>query len=526
VTDDPHGPQTGARLNEEAQAILSDPKLVSVHGMTWNLVQRADIREKDQAYFRELALLLSSKDQDDGLREELWNYTDLYDHMIGEADPNALFRPVKLGSADVSRFRDADLTDWIFSFQLRDASVLPHCLERWRQTRSPAWLLAALGHASARQAQSAGLVQDAASIAGASPAYLTARFHLLRFYEELGERTAARDGLDAVLSSAALAGLPSSVNLFRGLRMLAAPGFDDFVRFASRRPVMVTLQINMGEEPGFYNEEQIPSRPRPAALFDDDAARILNRKTPFRLLKAAALGGTLPPDLRREALLTAFARGLMLEEDLSEIAKRLQEADPALAARADAYLKETTDAGKRFAAAFLLLHQPEARPYFASGITRQSRPGKLDPYRDNWWCPLDIGIDLNSLVRDRWYETTPNLLQGSASSQMPEFLDPNASEEAKREMDRLGTLHAAADFLGSVILPFAKSHSTDARVPEALYWLVRAGHYGCADVDTWKTTREAFRVLQTQYPKTAWAKRTPTWFKNDYDIRRDIQSRQ
>ena len=527
MTDDPKSAeQAGAQLQADAQATLSDPKLVSIHGMTWNLVERHGIRQRDQNYFHDLARLLSAKGQDDGLREELWNYNDIYDRVIGDADPNAFYHPFRPVGTDVSRFQDADLSDWIFSFQSRDSAVFSRCLSRWQQTRSLAWLLAALSHAGAADADKAGLVRAAAAIPEESPAYLTARFHLLRMNLELGERSAARDGLDVLLSSAALKNLPSSVNLFRGLRMLAAPNLDDFMRFAARGPVMVTLQMNSGETPGFFQEDGA-KRQQAGDLFDADATRVLNRETPFRLLKESALNAPLPSKLRPEALMTAFTRGLMLGEDISEIARRLAETEPDLSSFTNAFLNETSDDGRRFAAAFLLLHRPEARPYFAPGISRQLHPGKLDEYRDNWWCPVDIEIGLDARANYGWYGTpTPNLLQKSAAAVTPEFLAGSTSVESKREMDTLETLGAATDFLGGIVLQFAQSHPDDPRVPEALYWLVRAGHYGCADVNTWKTTRAAFRVLHLRYPKTSWAIRTPTWFKNDFDIRREIKARQ
>jgi hypothetical protein len=529
MTDDPKtAVEAGAQLRSEAQAILSDRTLASIHGMTWNLVERVGIRERDQAYFQDLGRLLSTRGQDDGLREELWNYTDMYDRVIGEGDPNAESGPSKKAGVDFWKFRDPDLTDWIFNFQWRDASVFEHCVSRWRATRSPAWLLAAISHASAAQARKAGLLEAAAAVDERSPAYLTARFHLLRILAEPGDKSAARDGLDALLAGPALKGLPSSINLFRGLRMLAAPTFEDFVRYATRKPVMIALQMNTGEAPGVFFEAGIRNRPNPAELFDADAARVLNRATPFRLLKRAALEALLPAGLKNEALMTAFTRGLMLGENLSELAKALGEAQPEVAGYTTAYLRESGDEGRRFAAAFLLLHRPEARPYFASGIARQSRAGKLDPYRDNWWCPMDIQMDLDSRANaiDLWYTATPNLVQRRAARDVPAFLERDVSAEAAREMDRLGRLGAATDFLGGIVLAYAKADPGDARIPEALYWLVRAGHYGCADTGTWKTTRDAFRVLQMEYPRTSWARRTPTWFRNDFDIRQEIRERE
>jgi len=507
----------GDELQQEAQAVLDDPKLIAVHGMTWNLVQRAGIRQRDQTYFRALAGLLSSKGQDDGLLEELWNYTDLYDKMIGDSDPNRLFSYPPAGSPDVSHFRDADLSDWIFSFQSRDAAAFRHCLDRWRQTRSAAWMLAALEHATAPQASSTGLLTAAGTVPETSPAYLTARFHISRFALDSGDKEAARNGLDALLAGPALRDLPSSTNLFRGLRMRSAPTFDDFMKFALRRPVMVTPQVNLGEEPNFSFDYEPLHRPKTGDLFDADATRVLNRQTPFRYLKEAALSGTLPADIRREALLTAFTRGLMLGEDLSEIAREM-------APETDSYLSEQSEDGRRFEAAFLLLHHPEARPYFASGITRQSLPGKLDPYRDNWWCPTDIDGDLDSFATNEWYNEMPNLLQKSVAS-IPDFLSGAAAGDAKREMDRLAKLGAATDFLGGVVFPYAESHRDDARVPEALYWLVRAGHYGCVDVNSWKVTRAAFQMLHLRYPASSWTKRTPTWVKREDDIRTEVERR-
>jgi hypothetical protein len=225
--------------------------------------------------------------------------------------------------------------------------------------------------------------------------------------------------------------------------------------------------------------------------------------------------------------MVAFTRGLMLREDLSEIAKKITATQPDLAPLAGAYLREATDAGRRFAAAVLLLHRPDARPYFASGISRQTLPAKIDNYRDNWWCPMDIQIELDSRANqeDRYYRRY-TLLLSSASDVSPDFVVADSSGEANTEFKKLGGLSAATDFLGGIVVPYAESHRDDSRVPEALHNLVRSGRYGCADVNTWKTTRAAFRMLHLRYPRSEWAKRTPTWFKNDLDIRQEMEFRQ
>jgi hypothetical protein len=243
------------------------------------------------------------------------------------------------------------------------------------------------------------------------------------------------------------------------------------------------------------------------------------------VLAEAATGAKLPAHLQQEALLTAFTRGVMLGEDLAPIAEQLAEVEPELEAEARSYTQAKTDEERRFAAAFLILRRPEARPYFGSGISRQSKPGRLDRYRDNWWCPMDIPAVLDSRARFDWasrFFADPEL--GTQRS-VPSFLAGDAAADAKREFEALGNLHAAGDFLASIVFPYAKSHGEDARVPEALYHLVRVVQYGCVDVDTWKVARDAFEMLHGRYAKTEWAKRTPVWVKNDLDIRRLLRDR-
>lgn len=510
-----------AELQSECAAILADPNLASIRGMTWNLEQRAGIRDGDENYFRDLATLLSTPGQDDGMREELWNYTAVYDKIIDDSDPNEIFAPSdRPAAADATPFRTEDLSDWIFSFQSRDAASFSHSLSRWRESRSSAWLLAALSHATATQAISAGLMNAAASLPASSPAYLTAQFHLQRLKEESGDKTSARNAVQTLLNSPMLRGLPSSANLFRDLAMLAAPDLAEFLQFAVRKPVMISFQTNIGEAPGYLADWSGLKKDQDAPRLDADAARVLNRETPYRLLKQAALGDSLPGGLHREALMTAFTRGLMLGQDLSDVARKLATADPEIADLANAYLRETSPDGRRFAAAFLLLQAPEARPYFGSGITRQTPPGKLDEYRDNWWCPVGVQAALDSRSHETLW-STPNVLEDSAAGIAPAFLMGDASTAAGREFAELSKLGAATDFLASIVFPYADSHREDPRVPEALHDLVRSGHYGCSSANTWKAARDAFRLLHLRYPASDWTRRTPTWVKNDADVRED-----
>jgi len=51
-----------------------------------------------------MARLLSSKGQDNGLREVLWNCATLYGNIIENADPNAIFQTANPPKPDAERF--------------------------------------------------------------------------------------------------------------------------------------------------------------------------------------------------------------------------------------------------------------------------------------------------------------------------------------------------------------------------------------------------------------------------------------
>jgi hypothetical protein len=63
--------------------------------------------------------------------------------------------------------------------------------------------------------------------------------------------------------------------------------------------------------------------------------------------------------------------------------------------------------------------------------------------------------------------------------------------------------------MGSVLLPWLRTHSRFAEGPALLEKLVRASRYGQADTET---SRQAFALLHKQYPNSAEAQRTPYYY--------------
>jgi hypothetical protein len=121
-------------LRDTTSQILSDTRLRPIQGMTLNLLYRAQLRNRDQDFLRTLGQLLASRRQEDGLREELWNYTHLYDAVIGTHDPNQQAEYINRNHPPApfnrAKFSEPDLTDWIFTIQSRDATETNNAIHK------------------------------------------------------------------------------------------------------------------------------------------------------------------------------------------------------------------------------------------------------------------------------------------------------------------------------------------------------------------------------------------------------------
>jgi hypothetical protein len=63
-------------------------------------------------------------------------------------------------------------------------------------------------------------------------------------------------------------------------------------------------------------------------------------------------------------------------------------------------------------------------------------------------------------------------------------------------------------------MAWSKTHANDARVPEALYRLVRVTRYGCRNVaGNGEISKAAFDLLHSRYSDNEWTRQTPYWFK-------------
>jgi len=491
------------RAERELRTILTNPQLAPIHGISANLLRRVRQHADPEGESEALAAALMRPHAENSLRQDLWDYTSVLDRLL-EWDPwnnkpGKDARPVP---------RRDELTDWILDFQSNDRA---HSLDRWRRTHSLPWLVAALSHAQSGDTSARELIDASAAIAPDSPAFLTAAWHRNRI--RINAHEYPRDELDRILSGSLP---PSARNHFRSLRMVTAGDLSEFLRFAQRKPVLVTSIMDEKEVPGIWVDESFRRASATIPRFDRDSIKVLNERMPLRQWRHAIASDILPANLKQEFTLAAFARAILLSDD--EAGQELEPAVIRVYPRAEQFLGawagDRTLEERRFTGVFALLHMASVKPYLSSGVGFVPPSHHMDSYRNNWWCPLGSKFELDWDLDDykQRYGTEGVRSDPDAAARRIGFLKEADISEGRHEMERMASTGCAPNFLSAQILAWTKSHSDDHRLPEALALTVRTGRYGCKDEKTARFSREAWSALHRLYPKSEWSRKTPYWF--------------
>ncbi len=360
---------------------------------------------------------------------------------------------------------DDDLSAWIRSFQSGGHGAL----EKWRASHSLPWLVAALQASNRKDDSLAEVLTAAAAVKTDSPGYLTVSYHRIRLMPEDEARTLADRLLAGTFPAA-------SQNQIRAQRMGLARDFNDFLRYAPRRPVAVMT-------------DEIEAPEKAEDDLDEDAEGIFNLNLPLTYWKQAQASVLLPNHVRQELSRVIFVRTLLLADK------------PA------------------FDQIFTLLHSPGMQMNIDAGYGRNTKEvAEIDNFRDNWWCsagPVSRLARHEVLVAPT---TSPENAPPRVSPPEPQgrvlpFLSPADVQQAADETAKLQAAGAAPDWLSAQTVAFAQAHPQDPRVPEALYLVVRASRYGCTDDKTGDFSKRAFDLLHRSYPNSEWAKKTPYWYK-------------
>ena len=491
------------------QKFLADPSLAALHPSAKRLEGFVLLRSEPAKRLAELNQILEKKSTPETLGLPLYDYTYLLENAEGSKTAHSA----------------GDMTDWITTFQSQRTEAAKHALERWEATHTLPWLLAALASTNGAST-SAKLLEAASNVPAASPGYLTAAFHRARLLTEAGRNDEARAQVDAVLKNASPKLPYSARNLFTALAMKLSRTLEEFARYAPRQASFVAIDPDGRDFPSQESCDNASSGWKttcehwrlPPALFDTDAATVLTEVMPTKMMAEVATKNEWSAGLRLAVTQAAWVKAVLLADDALSLrlAEKLGAMDSSLAEGFKTYAAAKSPEQRQFAAVFLLLHRPDMHPFVDAGIGRQTLPGRIDNFRDNWWCTTKQGQKSPGNERFEIYgalNAPMRYVYPDGKVAAPSFLTEDERRDGAGEWSAIAALDAAPSWMGAQALAWAKTHPDDPRVPEALHLVVRATRYGCTSDTNGKYSKAAFELLHKRYAESDWTKKTPLWFK-------------
>ncbi len=433
--------------------------------------------------------------------------------------------------ADAKNAPPSALGDWIEIMQVSNsdaatiAAAKEKALRHWQQTPSLPWLIAALTFLDPKEADAAAAIEQSRKLDPSSPGYLDAAWQRIRLLISQGQSDTARDELDKILADPSLT--VGTRNIFLIERARVARDWDEFARFAPRRAEFLgPYYAEPGSDRSDYVALPVKSIAKNYAsmlgwrsellrdprYFDTDGAIILDTDAPLAVLARIARSAALPDNLRRDLALAAWTRAVLLDRDtvalpLSQI---LAKSFPQYAADWQRYREARQSDERKFGAALLLLRLPAAEPWVEDNLGYTYKRDVIGSYASRWWSPESLKTD-SQIAAAYFSGPCPDSCAAPGWLGQPAFVSEAERSAAQDEFARIRrSARSAADYLGGIVLAWAKAHPDDPRVPEALHLVVRLTQYG--DAGNNGISRRAYDLLHAAYPKSAWTKQTPFWY--------------
>ena len=502
-------PASVAAAQKALDEIAGDPALAAYHGDVPRLASMLAFGTRPQERAQELAKVLLGGDLPTTLAVDVHDLKDLERSGKRYTDVGAWIYDINVLNSDKGR---------------QNADVKAEVLTRWRDGHGLPWLVAAIMFAEPGDADAADIMTAAQAVDAKSPAYYTLAWHRLRLMIGQGKADDARAELDKLLADPAA--LPEGVaNLMSYQRLKLARDLGEYVKFALRRGefLLYVRDENYDAPPialpasakkwsrsyesalGWRSEL---TQKEPPLYLDSDAAFGVAAFMPLPMMAQVVLAPGLPSYLKRDLGLAVWTRAVLLEDAATAetMADAIAPFFPQFADDWKAYRSAGDADRKAFAAAFLVLKLPAARPYPDAGLGYTYKRDVIGLYGPRWWAndeaPFEAADDNgNPLLCTDCGLPMPLIA--------PPFIADKDKATAKADNERLRKLPGAPTYLGAIVIPWAKAHPDDPRSPEALALVVRATHYGDQDSDT---SKAAYDLLQSRFRRSPWTAKTPKWF--------------
>jgi hypothetical protein len=362
-------------------------------------------------------------------------------------------------------------------------------------TDNAARLVVSLQAAQPGDAGNEALLVKALAIPENSPAYYTARFHAVRLTVDHAKALSIANALllrqDGELTV-------SDRNRLKSVALPHSLQLEDVAQLVYRQII-----------PKSYGDRLQNAFAR-LPVTDVAGARLLNEALPLDALHSLYTHQSTPPALKKELLGVVWVRAFVLErwDVLRSLSRAMKERYPAGSSLLQQLSK--ADAGSRKAVgALFLIRFPgivgNVTPrihYGVRGSESEIAIPNMHPWlledgsRENWWC---------SMSATAYGDATQIKLQPVR------FLIAHQTQVLRAENLVLEASRNATDYLGKIILEWAKANPNDDRLPDALRMLVRSARGGCVSENSRQFGRAAFRHLHRHFPLSQAARLTRSY---------------
>jgi hypothetical protein len=492
---------------DEFRATIADRDAAFLHDSAKGLLKLIAFRIEPIELLRDLSGTIAGPGA--VTPDQLNEYERVMDAVLGDV---ASYDYAALTNRD-DIARTAELNDWITVMQGTGDQAATRAIAQWKASANPVWLVASLWKIPATHPEAPAVLDAAARVDAASPAFMTVAFLRVRLLAERGDADEARVLLAALPRRARGSADVEAVNLLAAERFMLARSLAELLEAAPRRIASPRLDAGSWKD--------VEPDPDPGALltrelvFDEDAAIVFNQRLPLARLVEAATATVLPARLRLRVASAAFARAWLLGRDDAALAVApvLRALSPSAAADVRRF-ESAAAADRHIAGLRLLLRTPGMRAnvkgleddedYKERGLSRTFD----HMLRRNWWCAFPKG-DSDSLSLESGLLP---MLYRTGDGPAPSFLTAAEREAVQREIAAMAALGPAPNHLASEAVKWAKSRPADLDAAEALAQAVEGTRWGCGNPSTTAASRAAFQTLHQLFPRSEWARKTKYWY--------------
>ncbi|WLI89350.1 hypothetical protein Q4S45_22090 [Massilia sp. R2A-15] len=481
--DTPDMTERAEALRVQAQRILDDPSLASLHEATRGAMRAMQARITPRARFEQISASL------DNPRNDPYQQDYLGDWRVLAGDQLNMFRRDR----NTELVQRHDFIDWITTLNGCDffgpgkcAEDRAHALQKWEATGARTWLVAAL---MTSETLPAPLELAALRVAPDAPEYPTVRYHLARSYRLSGQAAKARAIDDAMLAASIES--PSMRNLFLQERFALATSNAEAAQYLLRNVVR--------DQDGDTGETgKAPAMRTPAS----DGRNWINSALAVSDLLELAQDRTLGQPLRNAVAAMAWLRADLLgQHDAALRAAALLEPVAEFADAARSYRSAATPEARRHVVvlAALRLGITSALEDYEQHLTRPFKPLAASDTVASNWCSV------RAVERAGGYAADP---------ERPPAPPETATDPAQRarEFAILDALPTSTGFIGKHVMQRALAHPDDPDLPWLLYVVVQSTKGGCLDADSHALSKQAFTLLHKRFPDNEWTGKTPYFY--------------